>query len=337
MNVSKSGASFSFGKRGARVSVGRRGRRTTLGIPGTGLSYTKTKPWGSSKKKKKRRKLSPAKHAERGTAVDIPLERRMNPSFWKRIGIPAKEIAVLKGCSRIEDASDYGGALQELQKARKLPDGALIAGLAALRLGDFARAEKYLLLALKNAKKLDRCFDRHGFGPVVTLPVSPEFSVELHSTATVALVAPVMLEWYKGNVQDALDGLRQILERIPAFEEARLCLCLLLDQVNTDEANKEIMELTNETDAESDTGKVILFMRAKALRELGLATAARESLTALLRKEKQLSEALRQAARYERALAYEGEGKSSQARKEFERLFAEAPDYKDLKQRLGLE
>lgn len=40
MNLSKSGASWTFGPRGMHYTVGGRGRRTTLGIPGTGVSYT---------------------------------------------------------------------------------------------------------------------------------------------------------------------------------------------------------------------------------------------------------------------------------------------------------
>ncbi len=40
VNLSKSGASLTFGVRGAHLTVGRRGVRRTVGIPGTGLYYT---------------------------------------------------------------------------------------------------------------------------------------------------------------------------------------------------------------------------------------------------------------------------------------------------------
>lgn len=43
LNLSKSGISFSFGPRGAKFTLGPKGKRCTLGLPGTGLSYTKTK------------------------------------------------------------------------------------------------------------------------------------------------------------------------------------------------------------------------------------------------------------------------------------------------------
>jgi hypothetical protein len=41
VNLSKSGASLSFGGRGNTINIGRRGVRHTVGIPGTGLSYSR--------------------------------------------------------------------------------------------------------------------------------------------------------------------------------------------------------------------------------------------------------------------------------------------------------
>ena len=45
MNLSKSGASVSFGPRGAKFTLGRRGARGTIGLPGTGMHYTTTSSW----------------------------------------------------------------------------------------------------------------------------------------------------------------------------------------------------------------------------------------------------------------------------------------------------
>src|SRR5690348_861919 len=45
INLSKSGASLSVGGRGATVNLGQRSIRTTVGLPGSGLSYSETKPW----------------------------------------------------------------------------------------------------------------------------------------------------------------------------------------------------------------------------------------------------------------------------------------------------
>lgn len=44
LNISKTGVSTSVGVRGANVTFGRRGTTSTVGIPGSGLSYSSTKP-----------------------------------------------------------------------------------------------------------------------------------------------------------------------------------------------------------------------------------------------------------------------------------------------------
>ena len=48
------------------------------------------------------------------------------------------------------------------------------------------------------------------------------------------------------------------------------------------------------------------------------------------------SDDLLRALRYERALAYEDSGQKSRARAQFEKLYAEAPDFEDVAERLGL-
>ena len=46
VNISKSGASVSFGVRGAHITIGKT-PRVTIGAPGTGLSWTQPLPTGS--------------------------------------------------------------------------------------------------------------------------------------------------------------------------------------------------------------------------------------------------------------------------------------------------
>ncbi|WP_298875727.1 DUF4236 domain-containing protein [uncultured Bradyrhizobium sp.] len=47
LNLSKSGASVSFGPRGLHYTVGSKGARTTVGIPGSGISWTSYQPYSS--------------------------------------------------------------------------------------------------------------------------------------------------------------------------------------------------------------------------------------------------------------------------------------------------
>ncbi len=79
-----------------------------------------------------------------------------------------------------------------------------------------------------------------------------------------------------------------------------------------------------------------MLYKAKALRQLDLPTAARDTLTAALGRKKDRPEELLRALRYERALVYEDLGRHRRARSELEKLYAEAPDYEDVATRLGL-
>ena len=54
------------------------------------------------------------------------------------------------------------------------------------------------------------------------------------------------------------------------------------------------------------------------------------------RRKKGRSDDLLRALRYERALAYKDLGQKSRARAEFEKLYAETPDFEDVAERLGL-
>ena len=59
-------------------------------------------------------------------------------------------------------------------------------------------------------------------------------------------------------------------------------------------------------------------------------------MTGALRRKKGRSEELLRALRYERALVYDDLGQRRRARSEFEKLYAEDPDYEDVAARLGL-
>ncbi len=88
---------------------------------------------------------------------------------------------------------------------------------------------------------------------------------------------------------------------------------------------------------ETPVHTALLLYKARALRGLGLLIAARETLTAAMRRKKGRSEELLRALRYERALVYEDLGQRRRARSELEKLYAEEPDYEDVAAHLGME
>ena len=57
LNFGLRGVSISFGPRGAHLTLGKQGYRTTLGLPGTGLFWSKYKPyqrWGVQRERTER-------------------------------------------------------------------------------------------------------------------------------------------------------------------------------------------------------------------------------------------------------------------------------------------
>jgi lipoprotein NlpI len=81
----------------------------------------------------------------------------------------------------------------------------------------------------------------------------------------------------------------------------------------------------------------VLLYKAKALNGLKMHTAARDTLTPLLRRKKGRSESLMLAVRYERGLTYEALGQHKRARSDFERVFAADPDFENVSARLAVD
>ena len=72
----------------------------------------------------------------------------------------------------------------------------------------------------------------------------------------------------------------------------------------------------------------------RAMQAKGLDEAAVKVFTEALRRKKGRSPALLREALYWRAVSYERLGKRAQAAREFEKLYAEAPDFRDVARRL---
>lgn len=79
-----------------------------------------------------------------------------------------------------------------------------------------------------------------------------------------------------------------------------------------------------------------LLYLGRALAEQGLYDAALPVLSAALRRRKDRPAELLHEIRYRLALVYERAGRATQARRELERLYGEAPDFEDVAERLGL-
>jgi len=194
LNLSKSGGSLSFGPRGARFTIGPRGKRATVGIPGTGLFYTTTLPSGRSSGRRSTSYSAPA-------VPTVRPEDRLTLGFFKRLITPDDEEALVDGCRELVLGNEEK-ALEHLEKAVHLADGAYLAGFLALKQEQLEEAANYLATAAEKHSRLGRYFSKYGISATMSLPITDEVS---------AYVGP--------DLRGVLLGLVEVYQRVGVKEK----------------------------------------------------------------------------------------------------------------------
>jgi len=327
LNFSKSSISPSFGVRGARVTIGRQGIRRTVGIPGTGLFYTEVDSTGTRRDRR------------RGQAETPPSpQHRLGLGFFERLLTPKDERAFVNGCKEYV-AGRKEQALARLRESVHLADGAFLAGFLALEAGRFAEAATYLKQAAARHASLGQHFAKYGMNVQLSLPITEEVVAHITPSRRGALLGLVEAYQRQGKVKEALECLKQLRRETPDDVVVNLSMAELVHEARPNDKRlaRQIVELAGDVKNESSVHAALMLYKARALRTLGLHTAAREVLTAALRKKKGRSEELLRALRYERACLYADLGQAARARSEFEKLYAEDPGYEDVAERLGIK
>ncbi len=327
LNLSKSGGSLSFGPRGAKFTIGPRGKRATVGIPGTGLFYTTT---GRASRRGSSR-------AGQAIAPSVRPEDRLTLGFFKRLITPAGEEAFVDGCRELVLGNE-NRALDHLRKATHLADGAFMAGVLALKRNLLDEAERYFGIAIKKENRLGHYFGKYGIASTISLPITDEVAAHMGPDRRSILLALVEVYQKQERWQDAIACLKRLRQLEPDDVVVRLSMAELLLEARSGEraAAKEVVRLSLGVKNESPIHAALLLYKAKAMRALGLLDGAREVLTKTMRRKKDRPDDLMHGLRYERAVIYEALGQRKRARSEFEKLYAEAPDYEDVAGRLGL-
>ncbi len=329
LNLSKSGASFSFGGRGAKVSLGPRGTHATVGLPGTGLFYT-------TKLSPKRSRWSSARSRPAAAPEPSP-EERLTLGFFRRLITPAEEQALVDGCREFV-RGDETAALKHFKRATHLADGAFLAGFLALKHERLKEAVKYLNAAADDYRRLGRYVKKYGMSVQLSLPITEEVAAVVGLTLRGVLLGLVEAYQRQRRWKEAAECLARLQRLEPDDVAVKLSLAeLLLDALPGDkQACRKVVRLAEGVRNESGVHAALMLYKAKALRQLGLLDAARDTLTQALKRKKDRDEELLHALRYERALVYEALGQKRRARSEWEKLYADAPGYEDVARRLGL-
>ncbi len=302
-----------------------------MGVPGTGLFYTTTFPDGA---RGDRRRAS-------GAAPDAPAVRpedRLTLGFFKRLVTPDDEEAFVDGCRELALGNE-DKALEHLHKATHLADAAYLAGFLALKRERLPEAVEHLAAAAERPRRLGTLFSKYGLTATLSLPITDEVTAHVGADLRGVLLGLVEVYQLLERWADAIACLERLRRLEPDDVVVKLSLAeLLLTSHPDDQAVcRRIVRLAEGVANETAVHAALLLYKARALRGLGLPVAARDTLTTALRRRKERPDELLRALRYQRARVYDDLGQTRRARGEFEKLYAEDPDYEDVARRLGLE
>lgn len=356
LNLSKGGGSVSIGPQGAKLTLGTSGARATFGIPGTGLFYTTnfslkklgTLFGGAPPTEEQETLDTPAQRESRSPPTETAdAAKRTTPmraaqdKFTLDLSaqvIPADDEKDLAAGCRALTAGNTEAALTHFTRAADLADGAFLAGVLALQKGRIPEAIHYLTAAAGQEKELGQHLSRYGITATLSVEITEEVAAHVGPNLRGVLLALAEAYQMQEKYSQALCCLQQLHLLEPENVVVKLSLAELLMEAETPtpETCERVLDLAENIENESAVHAALLLYKAKALRELGLFTAAQTVLMSVLKKKKNRPADLLRALRYERALVYEGQRETIKARNELEKLYADAPDYEDVKIRLGL-
>lgn len=260
--------------------------------------------------------------------------------FFKRLVTPAHERAFVDGLSALNDGNETE-ALQKMEEALaanpSLADAAWVAGLLRLKAESLDQAIAHLQTALNARTGLGQLFTKYGLAPQLKLPVTPEVTATAVPGADSARLALVEALQLVDRHSDALTELEELVRSRPSDAVVLASFAeLVLDSADVASAQR-VVSLTADATNETPVHTAVLLYRGKALAKLGMDHAAVEVWTTALRRTQDRAPELLREVRFQRADAYERLGRRAQARKEWERIYAEAPTYRDVGKRLGLD
>ena len=159
-----------------------------------------------------------------------------------------------------------------------------------LKREQFLKAEEYLKAAGVKKEELGQSFERYEVLAAVALAITDEVAAIIEPDVRGLLLAMVELYQLQGRPKDAVKVLRLLYRRDPDDIVVRLSLAeLLVEESGSKRSCEHVLRLSKGVTNESEIHAGLLLYKAKALRKMGLLTAARETITAALRRKKDRS------------------------------------------------
>ena len=317
LTASHRGASLRVGGRGFGYSASTTGRRTMSGgIPGSGVGFQHSRG-GGRRAERRAAPVAPPKPPKPGLFAS-----GYEKAFYKAVQTYAQ--------------GDVSGAVAHFRESaskdtsdKALADD-LFAGLLSAQVGDDAQAIPYLeKVAVSDLALPDALMEKYVPGGGLTVAVTENVSVDVPFGSMAAALTLAEVYQRNGRLDEAIGLLQQLVEVAP-HPFLVLSLCDLFAEAA---AWDEIVEVAAGTANEEDVSLQVRLFQARALTEQGMREAALDAYKDALRSKKRDPDLLK-AARYERARLYLDMARKAQGRKELERLYAEDPGFRDVRQLL---
>ncbi|MEZ5338478.1 MAG: hypothetical protein R3F46_09450 [bacterium] len=255
--------------------------------------------WNSGNGKRRvQSRLIRGKQARYGIIAD---PRELTPPMLKRVLMKGEDRNFLDAC-RLLLAGKPRKAYELLQAMTKVADAQFLAGMLALKLGMDQKAADLLGRAMEKPEDLGDEFLRHRVAVMFDLPVTATATAHVGPTLNGVMLAMVEANQRLRHHNDAMYVLRRLHDRLPRDIVVLLSLCeYLLDHAKAGPAEyREVVALTEGVDNDTYIHAGVLLLRAQACRRLGELEAAKDVLTAALRKTVDRTVAILVALRLER-------------------------------------
>lgn len=319
LNMSKRSVGLSAGPRGARYSVNSSGRRTaSVSAPGTGVGYVSSSG-GTRGGRSRATQVAPPHAPKKPGLFASKYEKR----FAKGIQLYA--------AGEMDKALAAFVEAAEADASNRTSADDLMAAMVLLSRDETARAIEYLERVTSSTNPLpDKVMDDYAPGLSFTAAINGSIQVSIPAGSFLAAVTLATAYRAQDRLEEAIGLLQQLHDVDPDDPFVIFNLCTLYAQR---EEHDEIVEITNGIKNQDDLTCLICVARAEAMAEQGMLDAAYEMAKEATKSKARDSEAIKMG-RYARADILAKQGKAAMARKEFEKVYAEDPNYSDVKERI---
>ncbi len=338
VNLSKHGIGFSVGARGLHYSTGPTGKHVSVGVPGTGIYYRRK--LGKHKQEQGGQEAAQHQRPARHKAVtqeappEVPEAKVLASHFEKQF----RRACVAYQAGEYSDAYQAFGALVG-EADDKVGDASFMTALCASYENDNQRATDLLsqLLATEGAfpGDEDTLTARYLPGITVDVPITQFAFVEFQPSAALAMFLLAELLRAEDRYDEAISMLEEVVSEVPDFRYGHLALA---DMYSLNERYDQLFQLLSEHERnlenEDDITLELMYYWAIALTMKEMYDAADDVYHRALAKSKDRNPELVKIVEYGHADMYERWGKTAEALKQFEKLYAYDPQFYDVAKRV---